>query len=343
MVGRIIEELPELYLQKLIRIALSDTTRHWYTVDGRPCQFLSPGEWNFESGPDFLNVAALIEGHLLIGHGEVHRYRSEWQAHRHSQHRQHQHTVFHFFVINDRTPPEEPPFAFHLSPSLLEPIFERDQQALEQTACDINALEILQEYAYRRIVRKAEAMTLLLQQYNGVLSEAVFHATVDFFNRQRGKTRRPRGLRRYQSAFHSPTVLEPWIHLLHSIAAHTPIDLFATLNTLAQTPLTREGKGSRLELMINVLLPFAFALSDAAEERADLLMWFWSQKAPHRYGKLARRFPHLPQEYVWQQQGMLEYLRECQRGQQRCAELLLPYFTATDPQTFQGLPTQWIE
>jgi len=103
-----------------------------------------------------------------------------------------------------------------------------------------------------------------------------------------------------------------------------------------------EGKGTRLELMLNVLLPMA--LAEASEEQKNLLlMWFWSLKAPHRYGTLARRFPTLPQQYVWQQQGMLEYLRECRYGKERCAELLLPYLSAANTQIFEQLPRQWLE
>lgn len=41
----------------------------------------------------------------------------------------------------------------------------------------------------------------------------------------------------------------------------------------------------------------------------EAFTWFWSITSLQTYGVLTRQFPHISQEYLWQQQGMLEYRR----------------------------------
>ncbi len=339
-----IENFPERYLQKLIRLALADSTTIWSTTNGQRCQFLSPGEWNFDAGPDFLRMAAIVDGHIHVGHGEVHRHRSEWHTHRHKEQAAHQQTLFHFFLIDDAVPASEPPFSIHIPPEHLQPFFEQDQQMLQQRLCDLDSLEILQEYAYRRVMRKADAAYEMLEHADGNLEAALQSAMQQFFQRHSGTRRRPGGLLRYQQQLCSTSTLRPWLSFLQDLATQQLSDdaLADRLTSLLRTSLAGEGKGTRLELMVNVLLPMAFAVA-SEEQKNLLLMWFWALKAPHRYGALVRRFPTLPQQYVWQQQGMLEYLRECRYGRERCAELLLPYLTAADSRIFAHLPSQWFD
>jgi hypothetical protein len=75
--------------------------------------------------------------------------------------------------------------------------------------------------------------------------------------------------------------------------------------------------------VLNCLLPYLLAHA-TAEQRIELLAWYWSAPARVHYGHLRRRFPTLPQRYMWQQQGMLEFVR--QRGSSLlCRELLATY------------------
>jgi len=187
-----IETLPERYLQKLIRLALADSTTVWTATNGKRCQFLSPGEWNFDAGPDFLHMAALADGRIYVGHGEVHRRRSEWHTHRHREQSAHQQTLFHFFLIDDATPDSEPPFPIHIPPAYLQPFFEKDQQTLQQRLCDLDSLEILQEYAYRRVMRKAESARVALEHAGGCWETALLSALQQFFQRHSAPRRRPR-------------------------------------------------------------------------------------------------------------------------------------------------------
>lgn len=73
------------------------------------------------------------------------------------------------------------------------------------------------------------------------------------------------------------------------------------------------GKGTTCEIVVNILLPILYALNELANNKSAsnaLLHWFWGIRAANRYAHLQRKFPHLPQRYVWQQQGLLEYETE---------------------------------
>jgi hypothetical protein len=59
---------------------------------------------------------------------------------------------------------------------------------------------------------------------------------------------------------------------------------------------------------MNVIFPCCCAVAPNASLVA-LLQWFWSAPSIHHYAALRRRFPGFDQTYMWQQQGLLEYVR----------------------------------
>jgi hypothetical protein len=75
---------------------------------------------------------------------------------------------------------------------------------------------------------------------------------------------------------------------------------------------------------LNSILPLAICLANE-ESRIDLFHWYWSTPALHQYGLLTRRFKNLPQNYLWQQQGLLEYLYEYGKKTNVIAELIKDY------------------
>ena len=53
------------------------------TASGCRIEVLSPGWWNVEAGPDFLNSELRVEGgEILRGHVEVHVDASDWKSER---------------------------------------------------------------------------------------------------------------------------------------------------------------------------------------------------------------------------------------------------------------------
>lgn len=335
-----ITSLPELYLQRLVRLLFSDPEKLWKTVNHQHFQILSPGEWNFDEGPDFRNMAVILNNHVEIGDAEVHRYRSEWEKHQHWKNKLYRNTLFHVFFVDDGIPVNEPIYPIHISSKEFQSAYQKDQQLLQQQQqTDLASLEILQEFAYRRIVRKSEELWEDIKYHRDLL--LLLKAKIaQFFHRHSRAKRRPKGMLKHAQSILQSQKLEAWAVLLQQIRNQENIsDVPALLQNLRQTPLAEEGKATRMELLINVFFPMAYALAEPATQH-QLLLWFWTQPAPHRYGKLSRQFPKLPQQYVWQQQGMLEYLRECRLGKERCAELLLPYIVCQNPKTFENLTAE---
>jgi hypothetical protein len=88
--------------------------------------------------------------------------------------------------------------------------------------------------------------------------------------------------------------------------------------------IAEEGAGLRREIILNVILPAALTQADE-EARINLFVWYWSVQSLNKYGVLTRKFPELPQNYLWQQQGMLEYMREIETGSATISDALAFY------------------
>ena len=72
--------------------------------DGRELKILSPGTWNVAAGPDFKSAALLIDGHLVTGDVEIHRFTSDWARHGHGDDSMYNDVVLHV-VWEDDAPP----------------------------------------------------------------------------------------------------------------------------------------------------------------------------------------------------------------------------------------------
>jgi len=96
------------------------------------------------------------------------------------------------------------------------------------------------------------------------------------------------------------------------------------IQTLIRNKILDEGAHLRRELILNCVLPLSLCLA-GEEARISLFLWFWSTPALHPYGLLNRRFKELPQNFLWQQQGMLEYIREHGRKGNVVSEAIKEY------------------
>ena len=70
-------------------------------VDGTPVQIQHPGQWNTQSGPDFLEASIKYDG--LVWHGaiEVHLKSSYWYAHGHHQQPSYDNVILHVVWEHD--------------------------------------------------------------------------------------------------------------------------------------------------------------------------------------------------------------------------------------------------
>lgn len=73
------------------------------TLDGRTLVVHSPGRWNRQAGPDFLQaVIEFSDGERCRGDVEIHRYASGWTAHRHHHNARYNQVMLHVILWNDR-------------------------------------------------------------------------------------------------------------------------------------------------------------------------------------------------------------------------------------------------
>lgn len=308
--------LPEHRLQHIVRLLFSDSEHIWQTVANRPLQVVSPGEWNTsDAGPDFRNMALLVDGRVLIGDGEFHRRSAEWQAHGHHLDPGYSNVVLHIVLEDDAGEP----FAEHtlvLEPAVVLALLRAVPEPDAQTGGAADAEE-LQEYAYRRLLRKtAQALDLC----RTMAPAQAFAELARLFLEQRAqKKSRPRGVRTLYNA--AATTLEQTAPALLAgeVAAGQTEELYGRLGTLVRTAWIEAGKATRTELLVNALLPVLLAVA-ADADRTDILAWFWSQRSVHQYGALRKKFPGVGQEFVWKQQGLLEYAAMQKFGPDRVAE-----------------------
>lgn len=76
------------------------------TLDGRRLTVHSPGQWNRQAGPDFLQaVLEFSDGERCRGDVEVHRLSSGWTAHGHHLDARYNRVILHVVLRHDRSAP----------------------------------------------------------------------------------------------------------------------------------------------------------------------------------------------------------------------------------------------
>lgn len=76
------------------------------TTDGKTIEILEFGEWNKNSGPDFLFAKIKIDDIIFAGNIEIHTKASDWFFHNHSGNSEFGNLILHAVYINDCDIPE---------------------------------------------------------------------------------------------------------------------------------------------------------------------------------------------------------------------------------------------
>lgn len=76
------------------------------STDGKTIEILDFGEWNRNSGPDFLFAKIRIDGIIFAGNIEIHIKASDWFFHNHSGNPEFGNLILHAVYINDCDIPE---------------------------------------------------------------------------------------------------------------------------------------------------------------------------------------------------------------------------------------------
>lgn len=299
-----IDLIPELKLQKAVHRVVSNPSVIWQTVSGNRLQFLSPGRINSFEGPDFIDSALLIDGIIIVGDIEFHKKSSLWKFHRHDVDERYDKVILHIVLEDD----------YNEAKSFGKVIIGRDSIAAELDALEENdaesslsSLEDLQDYALIRLLRRSVEAKQLLNKCS--VREALSELAYSYIKRYNSMRKRPvYNTERLESLLLKITESALYGFLLR-LESNEDVSIPDIMQTLVKTKIADEGTHLRREIILNCVLPAALCLAND-NSRISLFLWYWSTPALFSYGGLTRRFPFLPQNFLWQQQGMLEYIKE---------------------------------
>lgn len=291
----------EFDFQRRIHRLFSDPSMVFKTFSGKRLQILSPGRHNHNEGPDFLDIAILLEGTIIIGDAEVHNKASEWFAHSHQLDPKYRNVILHIVMAMD-APGIENFETLVIDPTILPQVDGLSEVANNEV---IDSLEEIQNYALLRLLRKTSDAQIV---YEKLGLEYAFKILIkNFLDKYFSKRHRP-----FYSRLNIDELIDKFaksklFEFLIGIQSPKTENIVEQLFSLMKTKIDIEGNHLRREIILNCLLPLAIVIANEPE-RISLFVWFWSTPALNSYGKLTRKFPGIPQNFIWQQQGMLEIL-----------------------------------
>ena len=290
----------EIEYQKLVRNYLTSIPLTSFTTkSGKVIQIISPGIINVNEGPDFLDFALMVNGKVIVGDAEFHVNAADWNNHNHSQDKNYENVILHL-VFNDNSELDHPDIL----------VLDKDEitkVATEVQTESISSYEEIQHFALLRLLRKstiAQKNINLNGQKKGILL-TLKEFLIGYMSKKRRPVYNDEGIVEFLNEFDNSKAYA----FIESLIDGVNIDIFKKLVEIVNQKIHNEGKGLRVEILINCILPLSLCLSDT-KNRVKLLEWYWATKSINTYGLLSRRFADLSQDYVWQQQGMLEYLRD---------------------------------
>jgi len=291
----------ELGLQKKIVLFLSEPSKVYYTKSGKRLQVLSPGKLSTE-GPDLKDITILLNGYLIIGDAEIHLKSSDWIKHRHESDENYKNTILHITLNDD----------FDLKGKFETLIIDKKELVninYEQTNSNDSIIEIeeLQNYALIRLLRKTSEAKIILEKKSYLDTLTIL--SQNFISKYEARRHRPKYNSKNLSEILDAIYFSNITSFLKDIFENKEIQIPDIMQKLIKTKISNEGPHLRRELILNAVLPIAIAMAND-ENRINLFAWFWATPALNSYGILTRRFPNLPQNYIWQQQGMLEYIKQ---------------------------------
>lgn len=361
--------LNELKAQIILKEYLSEPSNIYNTLSGKRLQILSPGRINKFEGPDFLDMAVLINGDVIIGNSEFHLKSSDWDNHNHSNNDNYKNLLLHIVIDNNKEIKNEN----FLDTLVIDKIkfnefinhFEKKQKIEEVNFSDknelINIIEDLQHFSLMRLIRKTEEIQNIL--VNKEFEDAFRLVIENFLKNYSIKKRRPvydiDGFKKIiddslkSDAFKfikEISIKQNTIPNIDDISlsennlydrkednlfedgnfidfedfninnefledkdnfnpSKNEFIILDSLQSLLKKKISNEGSNLRKEIIINCIIPMAICVSNE-KDRISIFSWYWSTPALNTYGVLKRKFPIIRQNYIWQQQGMLEYIKE---------------------------------
>lgn len=300
-----IEELPEKDLQEIVHHLISDPSVVRQTKSGKRIQILSPGQHNVHQGPDYLEVAIFLDGLVIVGDVEFHKNSSDWEKHGHTIDEKYKNVILHIVINDDYEIDGLNAEILIVNPDeILKASEELKKEIHKET--DLASIEDLQHFALLRLLRKTAEAQKLLRQLG--LDSALSKLTEEFILKYFSRRKRPVYSNEDLKNIINSICDSPAFKFLEDLENGNSNFIADTLYRLLKEKISVEGAHLRREIILNCVLPLAISLANE-EARISLFIWFWSTPSLHTYGILKRKYPNLPQTFLWQQQGMLEYMR----------------------------------
>ncbi len=312
-----VDRADERRLQRAVQAVLGDPARRWRCTDGTEVQIVASGMINPFEGPDFRDMAVLHDGLLHVGTGEFHRRASEWYRHGHDDDRRFENILMHVVMVDDGAVPAAR-WTLVLSPADVA----RGMAMLRRSEANgIVAVEELQHQALLRLLRLTAEADVHVRRTGRV--EACVNMTNDWIERLARKRHRPIDTMMWD-AFRRRFPESIMGRLIAGIDDVEAEQLLETIDAAEGQRIGIEGMAMRREIFVNAVLPVLCAVA-SDNHRIVLLQWYWTARSVHPYGALLRRYPAVPQSYVWQQQGILEYQRHHGTIVSTCADVVRQY------------------
>ena len=290
-------------MQKAVYDILSNPSIIRKTKSGKRLQILSPGRHNDSAGPDFLDTAILLNGTVIVGDAEFHKNVSDWSKHRHNEDERYDSVILHIVLNYDK----ELSLPFEtLVLNRVELQTELSQKRLKKKI-DVLSIQDLQDYSLIRLLSKTTDAQKVLDYSE--LKDAIRLLISRFLDNYNRKRKRPvYSIDKIKSI---PEIFSDseYYKFLLAIMRKEEFLVIDVINKLLTKKIAVEGKNLRSEIFLNCILPIALCLANE-KTRIDLFLWYWSTASLNKYGILTKRFPNIPQDYIWQQQGMLQYMKD---------------------------------
>ncbi|MFA6569884.1 MAG: DUF2851 family protein [Bacteroidota bacterium] len=314
-----LQNFPEIIIQKAVHKLLSDPSVIRATSKGNRLQVLSPGRINVNAGPDFIDTAILLDGAVRVGNSEFHRKSSEWIQHEHHKDIAYDSVILHI-VFEDNL---KESYDYQVLVLNEEDVFKDfNPDAFSKNPTDVLSIDEIQHFALIRLLRKSADVQKILFS-NDLLNSVKIYTKV-FLERYLSKTRRPVYSGSKLSELLDNIGNSHLFSYLEDIKAQNEIKIHTLMNSFIRKRIFNEGEHLRREIILNCILPISICLANE-QNRIDLFHWYWSTPSIVKYGILSRRFKELPQNYLWQQQGMLEFLYEYGSKRNVISELIREY------------------
>ena len=278
-------------MQKLVHAYVQEGDGRFQTITGNTIQIISPGRINPYEGPDFIRMAIIIDGIVHIGNGEFHRKSSDWLQHHHHHDGRYSNVLLHIVMENNV------PISFAKETIILD---EKIYATVKKPQYIDTLSEDLQTYAMQRILRKTSDAVAIIAVHH--FPEMVLRILIHAHIARRGK-KRTRPYTHDQEDVGSKFCNNLLIQQLLMGKKFEGEMLFMFLNER----ILGCGKHLQQEIIVNCLLPVLLSNNNRTDVE-DIMSWYWSVKSLSPYVSLRRIFPDNPQDFVWQQQGMLEFM-----------------------------------